>query len=84
MDCAGNFGQSCLHKLSSTTKIEVVNKELNSDAQILLLQLAFFELEPFRLRESIYHPKIPRDFNRQFLKYKSDLRLHILKDQFLI
>ncbi len=85
MDCAGNLGQACLHKLSADSVFKASSQEIQlSDSQINLLQTAFIELDSFKLSESIYLPKIPGDSNRKFIRFKSHLRLHILKDQFLI
>lgn len=85
LDCTGNLGSSCLHKLANNQDLKESYKGAAvSDKLIAAIVLPFSHKDLYSLTSSNYRPKIPLGVDRHHQRYKSLLRLHIIKDQFLI
>ncbi|MDA8793051.1 hypothetical protein N9N67_07390 [Bacteriovoracaceae bacterium] len=79
-NCENKLSSTCLHDLSSSSF------DSNSSFQvtlkiILIKQYPFFGFTKKANSISRYRAKIP---DEEFLKYRSNLSLYLLKDQFLI
>lgn len=79
--CMGDLGGVCLHEASTSPDSFVGLKSIEVSLALPAQPIFYTALI---LNESPKTSSPPQGIGRQFQKYKEGLRLHILKDQFLI
>lgn len=82
--CMGELGGQCYHEIADS-KLPTLEKQVDQNSlKFFAIELSFLSSYEKFGHQQLYRPKIPRPIDDAYLKFKSSLRLHILKDQFLI
>lgn len=79
-NCMGEMSNSCFHEYTSLDKLPKPQNEISSKV-VLLKTIPVINLIKLAGINKRYRPKIP---DSEYLKFKANLNLYILKDQFLI
>lgn len=85
-DCMGSFGGTCFHgenQVSSAIHSSSIKNE-GSSQELKILETPVIEIFVLSFFQQIAPLKIPPHADRNFLRFKTQMNLYILKDQFLI